>query len=323
MYSDNFSFLCLLAWLGLLQTEVALGDEPDQRYRGEGEIRKQVIQDGTATPSAPDDLVRGAFVSDLIRELSLSEKSALPQVRISGITVEGDVRLTDLDVWSKIRFEACVFKGSVFLTNTAFRRGLSCHICTFEESASFEGVKVEGSPDFEYTKFNNSVTFRDASIGGDLKMVGSRFRKSADFQRMHVGSDLCLDDANFFGAAFFNHGSLKFFLLRNTSFRGNAETNFDNLKVGEDALVKAFFCGPVRWNYGDAKGVYFKGSHFFKRFGFNSNKVSNSVSFQDCDLDRQFICRSNKIDDDLDTRDAHFKSRDFYRKINPRAVRRN
>jgi hypothetical protein len=253
-------------------------------------------------------------VSELIKDkdLSLSEKSALPQIRISGITVEGDVRLTDLDVWSKISFVACVFKGNVFLTNTQFREGLSCHLCTFEEPASFDGLKVEGSADFKYTKFNSSVTFKDASIGGDLEMIGSRFLGSADFPRLQVGSDVCLDDANFFGPASFINGSFgKFLLMKNTSFHSTAVANFDNLKVGEDVLVKAFFCGPTHWNYGEAKGIYYKGSQFFDRLCFDSNKVSHSVSFQDCDLKRQFICSSNNIDNDFDARDAHFNSTKF------------
>jgi hypothetical protein len=310
------SFLYFLAWLGLLQTEVAVANEPDEWYRGEVEIRKQVIQNGFATSSAPHDLVRGTFVSDLIKELSLSEKSALPEICISGITVEGEVRLTDLNVWSKIRFQACVFKGEVFLTNTVFRRGLTCHICTFENSASFEGVKVEGSAEFEYTKFDNSVTFTNASIGGDLRMAGSRFLHRADFWGLNVGSDMRLADANFFGDAFFQGSIGKSFSMTDTFFRGTAQVNFYRLKVGEDALVKAFFFGPVRWDYGEARGIYCKGSRFFDAFNFDSNKVSTSVSFEDCELAR-FICRANQINDDFDARGAHFKSRRFLSENQP------
>jgi len=307
-----WQFLCLLASLWVLRTEVTVGAEPDERYRGELEIRKQVLQGDPATSSAPYDLIRGTFVSDLIKESSLSDKSARPQIRISGVTVEGDLYLTDLDVWSKIRIETCLFKGSVFFTNTSFRKGLSCHGCTFEKAASFADVKVEGSADFEHTTFNRSVTFKDASIGGDLQMAASHFQDSANFWRLHVGSDLCLDNANFNDTAIFNHGSIgKFFSLSNTSFRGKAKACFDNLKVGEDALVKACFYGPVRWNYGEAKGIYYKGSQFFDSFSFDSNTVAHSVSFQNCYLIGHFTCRENKISDDLDARDAHFKSMNF------------
>jgi Pentapeptide repeats (9 copies) len=306
--------LCFLACLTLLQAEVAIADEPDESYPAESEIRMQVMEQmpapGPATPSAWCDLVRGTFLSDLIKQLSLSEKPAQAQIRISSITVEGEVRLTNLEVWSTIRFEACTFRDRVFLKDTTFKRGFSCHICTFEGPVSFEDVKAEGSADFEYAKFNDSVTFKDASIGGDLRMVGSLFKSTADFTRLHLGSDLCLDEATFLGPAFFSHGSLKFLLMGNTSFRRTGEINFDNLKLGEDALVRAFFCRPVRWNYAEAKGIYYKGSRFYKSFCFNSNKVSNSISFQNADFDGQFVCRENKIGDDLDAREAHFVSKD-------------
>jgi Pentapeptide repeats (9 copies) len=318
LVGERASLLCFLACLALLQAEVAIADEPDESYPAESEIRKQVMEQmpaaGPATPSARYDLVRGTFLSDLIKQLSLSEKPAQAQIRISSITVEGEVRLTNLEVWSTIRFEACTFRDRVFLKDTAFRRGLSCHICTFEGPVSFEGVKAEGSADFEYAKFNDSVTFKDASIGGDLRMIGSLFKSTADFTRLHLGSDLCLDEATFLGPAFFNHGSLKFLLMGNTSFRRTGEINFDNLKLGEDALVRAFFCRPVRWNYAEAKGIYYKGSRFYKSFGFNSNKASNSISFQDTDFDGQFVCRENKIGDDLDIHGAHFKSIKFLSK---------
>jgi len=100
---------------------------------------------------------------------------------------------------------------------------------------------------------------------------------------------------------------------------------FDNLKVGEDVLVEASFFGPVRWDYGEAKGIYFssgvspnvqyyRASRFFNSFCFDSNRVSNSVSFQDADFDRQFVCRENKTGDDLNARDAYFKSIEFLSK---------
>jgi hypothetical protein len=310
--AESASFLCFLACLVALETGAALGDELNERYCGEVEIRNQVIQGALATSPKPHDLVQGTFLSNLLREFSSSEKSALPQVRISGITVEGDVWLPDSDVWSKISINACVFKGTVYLANTAFKRGLSCPMCTFEKLASFEGSKMEGSADFSYTKFNNSVTFKDASVGDDLELDDSRFQDGADFSRLHVGSDLCLDRANFFGAAHFTHASIgKFFLIRDTFFRGTGGLSFDNLKLGEDALVKAIFFGSVHWNYGDAKGVYYQDSNFFAPLCFNSNNVSHSVSFRNCNLDKQFICTENKIDEDLDARKAHFKSMTF------------
>jgi hypothetical protein len=118
-----------------------------------------------------------------------------------------------------------------------------------------------------------------------------------------------LDHAEFFDAALFNNASFGgFLLMRDASFRAKSEVSFDNLKVGEDALVKASFNGPVRWNYGVAKGTYYKGSRFLDRFWFDSNKISNSFSIEACDLGGQFICRENKISDDLDARNAHFKS---------------
>jgi len=150
-------------------------------------------------------------------------------------------------------------------------------------------------------------------------MGGSRFQDSADFGRLHVGSDLCLDYANFYGAASFNNGSFeKFLLIRDTHFYGTEEAaNFDNLKVGEDALVRAFFYGPVRWSYAEAKGNYYERSKFFGKFCFNSNKISHSVSFRNCDSHGQFICTENKIDEDLDARDAHFKNIELVSKNQP------
>src|SRR5258708_1108580 len=260
-------FLGFLACLALLQAEVAVADEPNKRYHCEDDIEKQVkeqeIDSGPATCSAPYGLVQGTFLPRLIKELSLSEHTTQRQIYISGVTVEGEVRLSNMDIWSKIRFENCVFKDNVFFTNTTFRKGLSCHNCTFEGNASFDSMKVEGSADFEYTKFHDSVTFAEASVGDDLKMTGSRFDDKADFSRLHVGSDLCLDYANFFGDALFMHGVFgNFFSVKNACF-GASEANFDNLKVGEDAIVKAYFDGPVRWDYGEAKGIYFKWSLFF------------------------------------------------------------
>ena len=297
----------------VLQTGAAVGDEPDERYRGEAKIQKQVHHGALATSARPYDLIRATFLSDLIKELALTEKSAPAQMHISGITVEGDVWLTDSDIWSKISIDACVFQGSVFLTNSDFKRGLSFHRCRFEKPVYFSGSKVEGSAEFTYTNFGDSVTFANASIGGDLEMHNSCYQGSVDFSRLRVGSDFRLNECNFVGSAQFTNASIgKFLLIKYSFFRGaEEEVNFDNVKVGEDALVRAIFYGPVRWNYGEAKGAYYKESKFFDTFCFNSNSISHSVSFQACNLDKQFVCSQNKIGEDLDARSAHFKSKAF------------
>lgn len=234
--SKGASFLCLLACLGVLPAEAVHGDEPNAVYRGEVEIRNQVMNCRVAVPSAGNDLVQGTFVSGLIKEFSSSEKSVLPQnpsqncplqkIYISDFTVEGEVDLAGLDVWPEIRFDRCVFKAPVVLTRTVFKRGFSCHRCTFVEQGSFDGLKVEGSADFESTGFSDTATFKDASIGRDLKMADSVFQNEAIFKRLHVGSDLDLDRANFFRAAWFDSASFGNFLFMAEWRLGYAEGPF-------------------------------------------------------------------------------------------------
>lgn len=114
-------------------------------------------------------------------DLNLSDSFISETTSFSRATFEGDLICESVRFGGDAHFDTASFKGDLVFTEAFALKMLKFDHAHFYRNASFERAVVKGLSSFDRGKFNQLADFTEASFGQDVAFVGAEFSGKVDF----------------------------------------------------------------------------------------------------------------------------------------------
>ena len=201
----------------------------------------------------------------------------------SGLRLQGDLVLQQLDVAGPFRCRRCILEGRLLAADATFHRTVDLSGSQLRATANFEGATFFGPAVFgrgpgpgDFATFSDEANFAYATFDELATFQSVRFEHGAEFSLARFQGDAAFSEARFFGQDVFFYS---------TQFSG--EARFDQAAFEPKASFRrAAFGGPADFSqarFGQTAG--FSESHFaqggtFLGAEFRSACPVRAVSFE-------------------------------------------
>jgi hypothetical protein len=147
-----------------------------------------------AQPHAPpSDVCRNLnaqFVVDMLTKKQWSEQIKTARIRLVGVSIKGDIDLTDADFSGRAFLIGSSVISGTFTLDNAKADQLSLVDSTVTGEVSAEHFTTGRDLDLSSSTFEWSVNLNGADIGGSVVMSNAKFNGSVDLTRVKTAADL-------------------------------------------------------------------------------------------------------------------------------------